>query len=110
MRNRKGEEKMHFENWEELEKISPITNGNWNKDFLYEYLVRSCDGKFAERLDAFFMKHRNDAVLAGLLFDFLLDEAYSGSDCQKGAAYYIARLDKELLRNEKERRLFSVGR
>ena len=72
--------------------------------------VRSCDGKFAERLDAFFMKHRNDAVLAGLLFDFLLDEAYSGSDCQKGAAYYIARLDKELLRNEKERRLFSVGR
>ncbi len=99
---------MYFENWEELEKISPIINGSWNKDFLYEYLARSCDRKFAERLDAFFMEHRNDAALANLLFDFLLDEAYRGSDCQKGAAYYIARLDKGLLREEKERRLFSA--
>ena len=36
-----------------------------------------------------------------MLFDFLLNEDYDGSDCQIGAAYYIGRLDKSVLKKRK---------
>ena len=53
-------------------------------------------------IDTFMEKYQNDEVLAGLLFDFLLDDYYDGSDSQMGAAKYIARLDREVLKKNRE--------
>ena len=86
----------------ELEKRCPVKDGVWDKKLLYEYLVWSCCLNFKEWLDSFFAKYRSDEGLADLLFEFLLDDYYDGSDSQMGAAYYIARLDRELLRQKKE--------
>ena len=36
------------------------------------------------------------------IFSYLLDDNYDGSDCQMGAAYYIAKLDKEILKSKKD--------
>ena len=44
----------------------------------------------------------NGNKLAELLFDILLNDELDGSDCQMGAAYYIARLNKELFKKKKE--------
>lgn len=38
---------------------------------------------------------------ADLLFEFLLNEDYDGSDCQIGAACYIRQLDRAVLRERK---------
>lgn len=92
---------MYFRNWEELEKLSPVDNGKWNKEILYEYLVWSCNRNFREPIDSFFLKYQQDEKLAELLFDFLLNDEFDGSDSQIGAARYIARLDKELLKKKK---------
>lgn len=93
---------MQFKDWEELKRLCPITNGAWNKEFLYEYLVQSCNQNFSKQIEAFFLKYRNDERLADLLFSFLLDNDYDGSDSQMGAAYFISKMDKQLLKGKKE--------
>lgn len=92
---------MRIQSREELEKICPLENGIWNRENLYEYLVQSCDRRWESLTDAFFKQHSRDEKLADLLFGFLLNDDYDGSDCQMGAAYYIARLDREVLRKKK---------
>ena len=37
-----------------------------------------------------------------MLFSFLLDDYYDGSDCQMGAARLISKLDRQMLRTKKE--------
>ncbi len=37
-----------------------------------------------------------------MLFEFLLNEDYDGSDCQIGAAYFIRKLDRSVLKERKE--------
>lgn len=93
---------MYAQNREELRKNYPIQNGKWNKERLYDYLVWSCCKDFSAQIDDFFHQYKKDEALAELLFDFLFDEDYDGSDSQMGAARYIAGLDKELLRKKKE--------
>lgn len=93
---------MYCENWEVPERDCPLKDGKWDKEALYEYLVWSCSKKFRQPLDDFFSRYQGDRELAGLLFDFLLDDEYDGSDCQMGAAYYIAKLDREILKDKKE--------
>ncbi len=96
-----------FSHWEELEKLSPVQNGRWDKDRLYEYLVQSCCMTFQEELNRFFHQYEQDRQLAGLLLDFLLDEDYDGSDSQMGAAFYLSRMDRAVLREEKDRLLLA---
>ena len=93
---------MDFSKWEKLKRNYPIKGGVWDKKLLYEYLVWSCYLDYKEWLDSFFAKHQSDERLADLLFEFLLNEDYDGSGSQIGAAYYIARLDREVLRKKKE--------
>jgi len=93
---------VYFSSPEELKKISPICDGVWNKDYLYEYLVCSSNIKFEEFIDRFFQDYLEDEALADLLFSFLLDDDYDGSDCQMGAAYVISKMDRRLLRAKKE--------
>lgn len=93
---------MYFKNWEELKVLHPIEKGIWNKEILYEYLVWSCHRDFRKSIDKFFIEYQQDEKLAEMLFDFLLNDEFDGSDAQMGAAYYVARLDKELLQKKKE--------
>lgn len=93
---------MYFHSPEELKKIIPICDGVWNKDYLYEYLVWSCNTDFEEYINRFFSDYLNDENLADMLFSFLLDDDYDGSDSQMGAAYLISRLDRQVLRAKKE--------
>ncbi len=93
---------MKFNSWDELEKEAPFRDGKWDKCKLKEYLVQSCSRAFGTQLEAYFARFRTDGALADLLFDFLLDDYYEGSDCQMGAAYYIGKLDKTLLRERRE--------
>jgi len=53
----------------------------------------------------FFNNYKCDEVFADLLFDILLDDDYDGSDAQIGAAYYISKLDKSVLKMKKEKLL-----
>lgn len=92
---------MYFKSWDELEKEAPFHNGKWDKDKLQEYLIQSCHKNFARQIDFYFARFRSDGNLADLLFEFLLNEDYDGSDCQIGAACYIRQLDRAVL---KERR------
>lgn len=93
---------MYFRDWEELKKLCPMDNGKWNKEILYEYLVQSCNQELKSQIDNFFLEYQHDEKLAELLFDFLLNDEFDGSDSQMGAAYYIAKMDKELLKKKKE--------
>lgn len=92
---------MDSNKWEELERNCPVKDGVWDKELLYEYLVWSCYRDVEERLHSFFAKYQDDERLAELLFEFLLDDYYDGSESQIGASYYIARLDRDLLREKK---------
>lgn len=93
---------MYFSSPEELKNIIPICDGVWNKDFLYEYLVWSCNIRFVAYIDRFFSDYLNDENLADMLFSFLLDDYYDGSDSQMGAARLISKLDRQLLEAKKE--------
>ena len=88
--------------WEQLEQNCPIKDKKWDKEALYEYLVWSCNANYHQRLKYFFGGYRKDEELAGLLFDFLLDDEYDGSDCQISAAYYISGLDREILKRKQQ--------
>jgi len=92
---------MRFNSWDELKKEAPFCNGEWNKDRLKEYLTQSCNKDFELRIELYFAQFRKDGTLADLLFEFLLNGDYDGSDCQMGAAYFIGKLDRDVL---KERR------
>lgn len=94
-----------FLNWEQLQKYAPVQNGIWNKQYLYEYLVQSCHCCFQKQISQFFNNYKCDEVFADLLFDILLDDDYDGSDAQIGAAYYISKLDKSVLKMKKEKLL-----
>lgn len=96
---------MRFSSWNELQKLTPVQNGVWNKDRLYEYLVQSCAVSYEKQMSEFFSMYEDDGALADLLFDILLDDDYDGSDCQMGAAHYIARLNRDVLRRKKSRLL-----
>ena len=93
---------MYFKSWEELKALCPMENGTWNKDALEEYLIQSCHSGFSKEIDGFMAEHQGDEALAELLFSFLLDSAYDGSDCQMGAACYIARMERALLRKKRD--------
>lgn len=93
---------MYFSSPEELKGIVPFGKGIWNKEYLYEYLVWSCNSKFEKYINKFFEEYMDDEELAELLFSFLLDEDYDGSDCQIGASFYIAKLGRELLIKKKD--------
>lgn len=93
---------MYFKSWEELKALCPIEDGTWNKDALREYLIQSCHSGFSKEIDGFMAEHQGDEALAELLLSFLLDGVYDGSDCQMGAAYYTARMDRAVLRKKKD--------
>ncbi|MDE6252948.1 MAG: hypothetical protein K2M78_09995 [Lachnospiraceae bacterium] len=93
---------MYFSSLEELKKIISICDGVWNKDYLYEYLVWDSNIEFKEYINSFFQDYLDNEKLADLLFSFLLDDYYDGSDCQMGAARLISRMDKHLLQTKKE--------
>lgn len=100
---------MYFHSPEELKGIVPICNGAWNKDYLYEYLVWSCNIQFEEYINRFFDNYLRDESLADMLFSFLLSDDYDGSDSQMGAACLIARMDRQVLRAKKELLLKAQG-
>lgn len=52
-------------------------------------------------LTLFFANYENDEKLVNLLFEFLLNDYYDGSDSQMGAARYIGKINKGLLRRKK---------
>ncbi len=92
---------MYYKTWEDLQKDCPIVDGTWDKERLYEYLVQSCY-QFSEQIETFFMEYQNDEDLADLLFSFLFDDDYDGSDSQMGAAYVLRKMNRQLLRNKKD--------
>ena len=98
---------MYFSSWAELQTLIPIHNGMWNKEHLCEYLVQSCNTSFKNHIDEFFSEYENDETLADMLFDILLDDDYDGSDSQMGAAHYISKLNKDVLKRKKERLLMA---
>ena len=87
---------------EELNNIVPVDKGIWNKEYLYEWLVWSCNSRFKNHINKFFEKYTDNEELAELLFSFLLDDDYDGSDCQMGSAFYISKLKRELLIKKKD--------
>ena len=93
---------MYFASVEELKNIVPVCNGIWNKEYLYEYLVWHSNIKFKEYIGNFFQSYLDNTDLADLLFSFLLDDYYDGSDCQMGAARLISNMDRKLLKDKKD--------
>ncbi len=92
---------MYYSTWEEWQEVCPIVDGTWDKERLYEYLVAGCH-QFSKQIETFFMGYRKDENLADLLFSFLFDEDYDGSDSQMGAARVISGMDHQLLRKKKD--------
>lgn len=92
---------LYFNSIEELKAIEPMMDGTWDKEYLYEYLVCSCNNNFRGYMDTFFANYENDEKLVNLLFEFLLNDYYDGSDSQMGAARYIGKINKDLLRRKK---------
>lgn len=92
---------MQFNSWDELKKEAPFCNGVWDKAKLKEYLIQSCNNNFKLQIELYFEQFGKDGNLANLLFDFLLNEDYDGSDCQIGAAHYISKLDRDVLQERK---------
>jgi len=92
---------MRFHSWDELKKEAPFFNGEWDKDKLQEYLIQSCHKDFEAQIDLYFAQFQKDGALADLLFEFLLNGDFDGSDCQIGAACYISRLDRNVLKARK---------
>lgn len=87
----------------ELRQNIPYCNEEWNRKYLYEYLVQvNYDGLDSIVLD-FFKSHYDDIELARILLqEFLLDDNYDGSDSQMGAAYVLRQMDRTVLSANKE--------
>lgn len=73
------------------------------------YLIYKFIGGFEPYIDKFMAKYQSDEVLAELLFDFLLNKDYDGSDCQIGAAIYISRRGCERSLTKKGSALVQTG-
>lgn len=86
----------------DLEKNVPCINGVWDKENLIEYLIWKCDRRFSTWIDEYFLKYRNDRQFAELLFDIVLDDDFDGSDARMGAAYFIAQLSEDILKEKKD--------
>lgn len=87
----------------ELKQNIPYCNGEWNHNYLYEYLVAVNDNRLDYFILDFFKSHYDDKELARILLqDFLLDDGYDGSDSQLGAAVILRRMDKSALAANKE--------
>lgn len=93
---------MRFHSWDALKEEAPFCNGEWDKDKLEEYLIQSCNKDFNLKIKLYFAQFRKDENLVDLLFSFLLDDYYDGSDSQMGAARVISRMDHQLLRKKKD--------
>lgn len=92
---------MYFSSANDLMSIPPVSGGVWNKDILREYLIWHSNSNFTQYIEDFFEMHLADEELLDLLFSFLLDDYYDGSDCQMGAARIIAKMDRQLLKRKK---------
>lgn len=92
---------MRFDSWSDLSREAPFCGGKWDRDKLKEYLVQSCGQRFRQQIELYFAQFRKDGALADLLFEFLLNEDCDGSDCQIGAAWFIRRLDRDVLRERR---------
>lgn len=93
---------MYFSCPTDLNKIVPISDGIWNKEYLYEYLVWHSNIAFKKYINDFFQNYLDNEALADLLFSFLLDDYYDGSDCQMAAARLLSKMDKKILQSKKE--------
>lgn len=93
---------MYFSSPEELSKIVPFSKGQWNREYLYEYLVWYANKRFRAYLDAYFQDYLDSGELADELFSFLLDDGYDGSDSQMSAAYLLSKMDRAVLRKKKD--------
>ena len=87
---------------EDLEKITPYTNGVWDKENLIEYLIWKCDRRFSTWIDEYFSSYLNDWQLAELLFDIVLDDDFDGFDARMSAAYFISQLSEDILKEKKD--------
>ena len=92
---------MRFDSWSDLSRKAPFCGGKWDRDKLKEYLIQSCGQRFRQQIELYFAQFRKDGALADLLFEFLLNEDCDGSDCQIGAAWFIRRLDRDVLRERR---------
>lgn len=86
----------------DLEKNAPCINGVWDKEKLIEYLIWKCNRQFSTWIDDYFSSYRNDRQLAELLFEIVLDDDFDGSDARMGAAYFIAQLSEDILKEKKD--------
>lgn len=86
----------------DLENIAPCKNGTWDKENLIEYLIWKCDRRFSSWIDKYFSKYKHDRQFAGLLFDIVLDDDFDGSDARMSAAYFIAQLSEDILKEKKD--------
>ncbi len=96
---------MYFESWATLSVKNPKTKTGWDKQRLYLYLLQSCEQKYTIPLQTYFGLYKKDGALADMLFEILFDAVYDGSDAQVAAAYYISQMDKEILRQRKQKLL-----
>ena len=92
---------MRFDSWDALKEEAPFCAGAWDQDKLKEYLIQFCNIRFSLHIKLYFAQFRKDGNLADLLFAFLLNDDYDGSDCQIGAAYFISKLDRSVLKERK---------
>ena len=74
---------------------------HWLLFELFDWLI----GLFESLIELFDLSIDLLIGLLDLLFDILLDDDYDGSDAQIGAAYYISKLDKSVLKMKKEKLL-----
>lgn len=84
-----------------LKNHLPYQNNKWHKDFLYEYLIASCYTNTKDFVTEYLENYLNDEALADMLFSFLLDDAYDGSDSQMGAAQFLGKFDRNVLKKKK---------
>ena len=52
-----------FLNWEQLQKYAPVQNGVWNKQYLYEYLVKVVIICFQKQISPVFNDYKCDEYL-----------------------------------------------
>ena len=86
---------------EELKMNAPYSNGVWDKEKLVEFLIWHYNINFCDWIKEYFTDHSNDADLADLLFEIVLDDDFDGSDARMGAAYFISLLSEDVLKEKK---------
>jgi len=96
---------MYFASVDELKKYEPYINDIWDKEKMYEFLVCYCNIRFEKYIFEYFQDYLEDENLADMLFSFLLDDNYEGSDSQMGAASVISIMDKKVLKKKKDKLL-----